>query len=383
MQIEKLTNHPILNDLTNLYVNDWKKAHPYDKKPRLYFFVSDAGRCKRQLFYQFVEPEKKRDMASSTIMMFKMGDLFHDEVQQNLIRLKYASSKDIEFGTFGEAKFDPRGRLDAFIKENGRLVILDIKSKNSYAFEDEPNDEETYQLLFYIYQCKQDRYFSGRRQKIADYGYLLYVDRGGLSDMPFYLWKVEYSEEQIEILRAEFSRLQNDIQKKKIPIRGHERNSIKCNYCRFKELCWQGVPEEPKPLELEANPAIEKPEMELVESAQNRYIQVKNEIKEKEAEEEKLHDILERYFKATGNKETERLIYSPSKETSLDRDYLLSKLKDKWHLIAEPKMKLIQAAIKAKEVDPEVFERAKRIEYGYKILIKKEAKDANKKSVES
>jgi len=374
MAIEKIESHPIIDSLKELYESDWKKDHPHDKKPRLYFYVSDAGKCKRQLFYQFINPEQKKPMSSRTIMIFKLGDLFHDEVEQNLKRLKYTTSKDIEFGTFGNAPFDPRGRLDLFLVEQNQLVITDIKSKNPYAFQDEPGEDEVGQLLFYIYQCKRDKSLQAKKMSVADYGYLLYVDRGGLSDSPFCMWKVEYSEEKVEAMREEFSKLWSEIQERRLPMRAHDRDSVQCQYCRFREFCWEGIPKPEKPI-LVIDETIEPPEQELVESMARQYVKTKGEEAKAKEEAQKAKDILLKYFKATG---AER-IFADGNEicrevatiTIFDREKLLSECAEKWTLIAEPKMELLKEAIKKGELDPEIFEVSKRYEYQERLRIKK------------
>jgi len=57
--------------------------------------------------------------------------------------------------------------------------------------------------------------------------------------------------------------------------------------------------------------------------------------------------------------------------TDLDRDYLFSELGDRFMSIAVPQDRLIKQAIKEGTIDPELYERAKRIRYIDQIKVKK------------
>jgi len=376
IQIEKLNrDHFLIKELIDSYRDERKKGSGQrDKQAPKNLYMSFVSHCDREVYYRFVHPEKRRTLADKTIVFFRHGNMYHEEIQERLKKKRVIdNSRDIEYGLEDWA-IDTTGRLDCFVSENGGLVVTELKSKNPYAFNvEEPHQEEIDQLFWYIYAAKKSK--SLKERNIQDYGYILYMERGETSDFPFAAWKIPYDEKRVKAIRKRFRDLKQLIDAKKIPQRPHERDSIKCNYCRFKEYCWKGIPEAKEP-ELQADPSIEKPEKELVESAENRYVQLKSEIAEREKEIKEVYGLLIRYFKATGAEETERLKHIFSKKTSLDEDYLLKELKGKWHLIASPQAKLIQQAIKDGEVDPEVFERAKRVKFIDQIRIKKEVKNA-------
>lgn len=371
MQIEKLDkDHFLIKELIDSYRDDWqRKQGQRDKEKRKYFYMSDVSKCDRELYYLFYHPEKKRTIADKTLMLFRCGNMFHEEIQFRLKKQRIIdNSRDLEYG-IEDWECETTGRLDSFAQDNGRLAITEIKAKNPYGFvNEEPEQFEIDQLLWYIFAAKNSKNL--RKRKIHDYGYILYVEGWPISDFPLVGWKVAYDKKRIEEIRNRFKNLKEIIASKALPKRPHERDSIKCQYCRFKEYCWRGVPEAVEPERL-PNLAVEKPEMELVESAQDRYIQLKNNIKKEETELEQVRDILIRYFKATGTKETERIMHIFSKTTALDRDYLLKKLKDKWHVIAYPSIALMKKAVEDGDVDPEILERAKKTIFTDSLRIKK------------
>lgn len=379
MQIEKLDrDHFLIKELIDSYRDERKKGSGQrDKQAPKNLYMSFVSRCDRDVYYRFVHPEKIRTLADKTIVFFRHGNMYHDEIQERLKKKRVIdNSRDIEYGLEDWA-IDTTGRLDCFVSENSGLVVTELKSKNPYAFNvEEPHQEEIDQLFWYIYAAKKSK--SLKERNIQDYGYILYMERGEISDFPFAAWKIPYDEKRVKAIRKRFRNLKQLIDTKKIPQRPYERDSIKCNYCRFREFCWKGVPEVIEP-ELLPDVSIEKPEMELVQSAENRYILLKEKMAKEKEELEKLQELLLNYFKATGAKDTEKLLHVFSKKTYLDEDYLLKHAKDKWPLIAKSQVSLIKKAIKDKELDPEIFERAKKTNFSHSIRIKKGGKNANQK----
>lgn len=376
VKVTLVQDHPILAKLTEHYVETWKKTHSRDKKPRTIFYPSDAGACPRKVEYDFACPEKKRDLSARAILTFKMGDLFHDELQQSLKAIGMTTAMDIEYGTFGGFPFETRGRLDVFIREeNDEIAVADIKSKNSFLMDEEPSDKEIEQVLSYIFQCQNDKHLTeSRGYKIARHGYLIYVDRGGMADVPFKVWRVDYSEERIEWLKAWYDGIWKRVQAGELHARPYVMESTECQYCRYKDHCWEGVPLAEPPA-FEADEAIEAPEMELVESMAAAFVRLDAEAKRIEAERDRAHDTLMRYFKATGTETLPvngaEIVHGFVRRTEFDRDYLASMLADKWTLIAAPQDKLIKAAIADGLIDPEIYERAKQTRFVDTIKIKK------------
>jgi len=388
MQIEPLDQkHFLIKNLIASYRNEWQRASGQRyKERRQHFYISDVSKCDREIYYLFKHPAEKRTIADRTLVFFRHGNMYHEEIQQRLRTMKTIdNSRDMEYG-LEDFEIDTTGRLDCFVREEEGLAVTELKSKNPYGYvADVPEPAEVDQLLWYMHAAKRSKTL--RKRNILNHGYILYMERGEVSEFPFRAWRIVYNAEakrRVQEIRERFMALKAIIAKRKPPQRIHERESLKCQYCVFREYCWQGVPviEEAK---MVADTAVEKPEMELVESAERRYVQLKREIAERETEKDDVYRLLLRYFMATGAEETELLAHGVSKEITLDEKYLLKRLQDVWPLIARVQTKLIKQAIKDGKVDPEIYERAKKatgVKHTIRIKkIKKEKDNANKKSL--
>jgi hypothetical protein len=185
---------------------------------------------------------------------------------------------------------------------------------------------------------------------------------------------VEYDAERVHAIKDRFFLLDKAILAGKCPKRPYERDSIKCSYCRFQDHCWEGVPI-PAPPAFLADETVEKPEMELVTSAAETYVRLKDEEQRIKDELEMSHKILMNYFRSTGNENIpingNLIMHSYTARTELDAEYLMEELGDAYRRIATPQAKLIQGAIKAGLLDAEVYERAKKVSYIDQIRIKK------------
>jgi CRISPR/Cas system-associated exonuclease Cas4 (RecB family) len=397
MAIEKLPeDHFLIRELVESYVEDWKaKSGQRDHQKRGYFYMSDVSKCDRTIFYDFTCPENKRSISPKTLMTFAAGNLLHEDLQGRARkRGLIESGRDIEYG-LEDWHTKATGRLDfiaavyKFIETENGIAVTEVKTKNDYNFgEEEPNQEDIDQVLWYIDRLTESAAKSIKKQTVLPYGFVLYAARSmSANPLPLAAWKIDFDPERVAIIKARFTALDNAIIAGEIPQRPYERDSIKCQYCRYKEHCWQGVPESPVAV-LVADESIEPPERELVESMAAHFIELQAEIKAKETEAKKCKIIFAQYFKAKGIKEIpingDAIVYTPVTETSLDAPFLYSKLKEVWFDISIPQAKLIEAAIKAGKVDPELYERAKIIDYSWQIRIKKGkgGKDnANQKSL--
>jgi CRISPR/Cas system-associated exonuclease Cas4 (RecB family) len=381
VKMTHVPEHPLIGQLLDKYVDDWKREHSSDKKARPYFYVSDAGRCARQLVYQFLNPEQKHDMKPSTIAMFMMGGLFHEEIQTKLMKIGATTAKDIEFGTFGGFDFEVRGRLDVMLVEDGKYVVSDIKSKNSFAFNAEPGIEEVLQLLIYIHQCKMDKYFKKKGMEIADYGYLIYADRGGVAGVPVTMWRAEYDPVLVDQVREWFEKIDKVIKEKIYPERPFVRDSVDCSYCRFKEWCWRDLPEAVIPAHIK-DESIIPPTQEIVESMAAVFASGKSKISELEKEIDQAEAVLKQYFKGTGQSElltgNVKLRYEKYLSSEVDVEYLMRFARDKWTSFARPQIAMLREAVKAGTISGTVFEKAMKSKQMDRIKIDRPKKVVDK-----
>jgi CRISPR/Cas system-associated exonuclease Cas4 (RecB family) len=369
--IEKLSSdHFLIRELVQSYLEEWKEGSGQrDHQKRGHFYISDVKKCKRSIFYDFTSPEKKRPITAKTLMMFKAGNLLHDDLQARARQRGLTESgRDIEYGLEDWAH-KATGRLDfiaavyKFIETDQGIAVVEIKTKNPFGFDaEEPTQDELDQLFWYIERLKDSAAKSVRQSKVLDYGFILYLDRAGISDpLPLCGWRVDYDPERVGKIRAEFTELDRAIQTGECPMRPHERDSVECSYCRYITHCWDGIPKVEAP---DFKPdGTEPPEQELVESAAARYIEAKAGQAKIEEEIDRLRNILMHYFKATGLEQItangQTIVHGTMKKSLLDEDYLLEHVGDKWLIIARPDVKKIQAAIKDGIIDAGILESAK------------------------
>jgi CRISPR/Cas system-associated exonuclease Cas4 (RecB family) len=387
--IEKLgSDHFLIREIVESFLEDWKaRSGQRDHQKRGYFYMSDVGKCDRATFYDFICPEKKRPITAKTLMMFNAGNLLHDDIQVRARKRGLVEAgRDIEYGLEDWAH-KATGRLDfiaavyKFIETEKGIAVAEIKTKNPYNFGGEdPSQDEVDQVLWYIDRLKESSANGVRESSILDYGFVIYVDRAMIADpMPICGWRVDYDPERVAIIKARFTALDKAIESGECPMRPYERDSIKCTYCRYEAHCWEGIPRPEAPAFV-ADETIEPPEQELVESAAARYIELKAQEKQIAEEADRLRDVLMRYFKATGLEQIavngQAIVHGVMKKTTLNDDYLLGELSDKWLLIARPDLKRIQAAIKEGLVDAGVLEQAKITAF-IDILRIKGGKNAN------
>ena len=381
--IEKLnSDHFLIREIVESFVDDWKKGPGQrDHQKRDHFYMSDPGKCKRSTFYDFTCPEKKRPITAKTLMMFNAGNLLHDDLQARARnRGLVESGRDIEYGLEDWAH-KATGRLDfiaavyKFIETEKGIAVVEIKTKNPYNFDiEEPTQDELDQIFWYIDRLKESSVRSIRQSTVLDYGFVLYLERAMIADpLPLCGWRVDYDPERVKTIKAEFTALDQAIQAGECPMRPHERDSVKCTYCRYGAHCWEGIPRPEAPVFV-ADETIEPPEQELVESAAAKYIELKAQGKQVEEETGRIKAILMSYFKATGQEQIaingQAIIHGMQKKTVLDDEYLLEQLGDKWLLIACPDLKRIQAAIKDGMIDAGILEQAKIVTFVDTLRIK-------------
>jgi len=380
--IEKLNrDHYLISELIASYRDEWQKGSGQrDHLPRKSFYFSDVSKGDRQIYYLFRNPEEKSTIADRTLILFRNGDLLHEDVQARLRdRRAIDSSRDVEYG-LEDFEIDATGRLDCFaaefrfVREANGLAVTEIKTKNPFNFDvEEPTQDEIDQGLWYIFGAKAAK--SLKKRNILNHGYILYVDRAGISDpLPLALWKFDYDQARVDKIRERFRKLKVVVEAGEIPQRCAERDSTKCLYCRFENFCWEGIPRPTAPVFV-ADETVEPPEQELVESMAARFLELKDKEKETKEGLKLAYGILMKYFKATGLEQISangrQIIHGFQADVEFDEAYLLANVPlELWPQIAAPSLARFREAVKAGLIDPEIFERAKRVSYSDRLRTK-------------
>ena len=187
------------------------------------FYISDAGKCSRQIFFKFKNVPRE-PMEARMLRVFEHGEYLHRNIFNILYRLKIGITTEVNIPN----KEIISGRADAIICVNNENYVLDIKSMNSMVFRKltEPKVENVYQLQLYLY------YFNIKK------GILLYIDKDQQEIKEFV---VDYDKNIAQSLIANFTNLKSKIESDIIPLRlASYPVDWQCRYCQFKEICEMG-----------------------------------------------------------------------------------------------------------------------------------------------
>ena len=196
-----------------------------ERKQQLHFYISDAGKCPRAIFFKFKQaPAEKMD--ARILRIFEHGEQLHRHIFNILYRLKIGTTTEIPI----PSQEIISGRADAILCLNGENYVLDIKSMNSMIFKNMtcPKPENVYQLQLYM------RFFEIQK------GILLYIDKDRQDIKEFV---IDYDEKMADNLIAGFEKLKKQIQTNEAPqaLADWPRN-WQCSYCQYKEICRLAAP---------------------------------------------------------------------------------------------------------------------------------------------
>lgn len=191
-------------------------------KEQNHFYITDAGRCPRAIFFKFKNAPREA-IEPNILRMFDHGDHIHQLIMKPLY-----SVRDVHV-VASEVNIPPQelvsGRADAIMSDGRENYVLDIKSMNSMIFRKltEPKEENINQVQLYMHFFKIPK------------GILLYVNKDS-QDLKEYI--VEYDRMRAESLLEQLTDLKGKIEKNIIPTRiGSWPADWQCRYCQFREIC--------------------------------------------------------------------------------------------------------------------------------------------------
>lgn len=131
-------------------------------KEQTHFYITDAGKCPRQVFFRFKNVPRAA-MDARIMRIFEHGEHIHRNIFNILYRLKIGVTTEIPI----PSQEIISGRADAILCIDNENYVLDIKSMNSMIFRklEQPKEENVYQLQLYLH------YFNIKK------GILLYIDK--------------------------------------------------------------------------------------------------------------------------------------------------------------------------------------------------------------
>lgn len=207
----------MLKELIDQFYLDSQKS-----REQTHFYVTDAGKCARALFFKFKNAPRK-EMEANILRLFDHGDHMHQLIMKPLL-----STRNIHV-VASEVNIPPQeiisGRSDAILSDGKNMYVLDIKSMNSMIFDKllGPKEDNVDQLQLYLHYFKVPK------------GILLYVNKNTL-DLKEFL--VEYDQPRALALLASLDDTKSKIDSGLIPdrIQGYPAD-WQCRYCQFKGIC--------------------------------------------------------------------------------------------------------------------------------------------------
>lgn len=214
----------MLKELIDQFYSDRQRD-----KEQVRFYITDAGRCPRAVFFKFKKAPRE-EMEARILRMFEHGDYIHQLIMRSLV-----AARGVRVVT-AEVDIGPQtiisGRADAILSDGKNLYVLDIKSINSMIFRklDQPKEENINQIQLYLHFFKIPK------------GILLYVSKDNQELKEF---QVSYDRKRAETLLAELTNLKTKIDSDIIPDRTPGwPDDWQCQYCQFREICKIAGPKE-------------------------------------------------------------------------------------------------------------------------------------------
>lgn len=191
-----------------------------DDRERTKFFISDAGKCPRQIFFKFKKAPRK-EMEPRILRIFDQGDYVHLRLMRDLFSLGIVVASEIDI----PPQQDIGGRADAIVRINNELYLVDFKSINSAILQkmDKPKEDHVLQVQLYLY------FFNLKK------GILLYEGKDN-SMMKEFL--IEYDAQKAKKVLEDFARLKVNVEKNLVPKQLPDfPQNWQCQYCQFREIC--------------------------------------------------------------------------------------------------------------------------------------------------
>lgn len=184
------------------------------------FYITDAGKCPRAIFFKFKKVPRE-EMEARILRMFDHGDYMQMQILSTLFSLGIVRASEVT--TPPQELIS--GRADAIITLDNELYVVDIKSMNSMIFKGllQPKEENINQIQLYLHFFKIPK------------GILLYVNKDTLELKEFL---INYNPNLAPSLLKDLTELKTKIDKNIIPPRLPDYSqNWQCSYCAFREIC--------------------------------------------------------------------------------------------------------------------------------------------------
>jgi len=185
-----------------------------------HFYITDAGKCGRAIFFKFKNVPREK-MEARVLRMFDHGDYIQMQILSILLSLGIVRASEVNIPPQELVS----GRADAICTLGNELYVVDFKSMNSMVFKNlqEAKAENVNQLQLYLHFFKIPK------------GILLYVNKDTLELKEFL---INYNPTLVQALLKDLAILKSKLNANIIPQRLPEYpENWQCQYCQFKEIC--------------------------------------------------------------------------------------------------------------------------------------------------
>lgn len=189
-----------------------------EKREKIAFYISDAGKCPRAIWFS-VKGYPKKEFDARMQRVFEHGNHTHMRIMGVLFSLGLVNAVEIDI---------PRnemihGRADAIVNINNEPHVVEVKSVNSTKFKkDFPDQDHVNQIQLYMY------FFNIKK------GILLYENKD-TQELKEFL--VNYDEVLVKKLFATFNDLKKHVEENRIPQIPEGIEDWRCEYCPYLEEC--------------------------------------------------------------------------------------------------------------------------------------------------
>jgi len=208
----------MLKEIIDKFYLEKQKAK--QNKEQIKFYISEAGKCPRGIFFSFKNIPRE-ELEAYRLRIFDHGDYIQQMTLKPLFSYGVIRATEIDI----PAQEIVSGRADAIVSIEGKPYVLDVKSMNGMIFEklNDYKKEHYWQVQLYLHYFKIPK------------GILLYVNKDNQQIKEFIF---DYNPEVAERLLKNFEILREMINKDIVPARLPDYpENWQCKYCQYKEIC--------------------------------------------------------------------------------------------------------------------------------------------------
>ena len=188
------------------------------ERDRHHFYITEAGRCPRAVYFNFKKVPKKAKEAR-VLRVFDHGDYTHMRIMSVLFSIGAVKAVEVSLQT--ELI---HGRADGIVTIDNEPYVIELKSINSVGFRklEKPKKEHIKQLQLYLHYFKIPK------------GIFIYENKDTQELKEFI---IEYDQKLAESIISDFATLKHFISNDIVPPIPFGLEDWECAYCDYAEEC--------------------------------------------------------------------------------------------------------------------------------------------------